>query len=545
MNAQITGAIAALCVAIPAAGQSPDWCSYLGGSGEDWPSYMNTVMVDATGQAYVIGRTHSPDFPTTNGAYDRVLGGSRDAFASRISADGTRLGWSTFLGGSLIDTSVATAFDGQGRIIVVGGTSSSDFPTTAGAYDTTHNGNADAFIAILDPQLFGDDQLVHSTLLGGSGIDAALAVCYDPTDGGAIVVIGQTDSTDFPATPGAYDTSFNGGDTDMFVARFDPTLSTLAASTFVGGGAAEYAYNLHVGETGVVTFSGQTHSSDMPVTPDAYDDTFGGGAGERDGYAGRFDRDLTVLTYGTFFGGSADEAANAMDVDTSGVIVLAGFTNSTDFPVTAGAYDTTHNGSWDGFVSRIDPSASGDAQLVASTFVGGSDTDGANEVVIDRVSGAVTIAGSTTSTDYPVSPDATQATYGGSGDAVVSRLDSSLGELIYSTYIGGTQTDWGYALAGSVASRLTVAGLTRSADLPVTAEAYDVSWNGNEDAFLMRLDLCPTDLDGSGDAGFGDILAIIGAWGPCGASCPEDLSDNGSVDVADILVIIGAWGPCS
>jgi hypothetical protein len=524
-----------------AVGQALDWSTYLGGSGEDWPAWFKGVIVDDQGRACVVGRTYSPNFPTTEDAFDRQLDGDRDGFVSRLSANGATLEWSTFLGGSDIEAPMAATFDDQGRIIVVGGATSTDFPVTDEAYDTTHNGAADVFVAILDPSAEGDDQLVYSTFLGGSGVDAALDVFYDASGAGAIFVVGSTASADFPFTDGAYDLSYNGGERDMFIARFDPTLSTLEACTFLGGSEADHALFVHVAGSGIVTISGRTDSPDMPTSEGAYDDTFDGGPDERDGFVAQLDQDLTELVYGTYLGGSAGESLSAMDVEASGAIVVAGWTYSEDFPVTSGAYDPSYNGGGDIFVTRLDPAAMGEGQLVASTFIGGSSEEGANSLTVDIVSGAVTIVGAVDGEGLPTTPDAMQPDFnGGLLDGFLTRLDWGLEQMLYGTYLGGPEIDVGFALAGNVASRLTVAGRNSGGDFPVTPGAYDESWNGDFDAFILRIDLCPADFDEDGDVDTADLLFLLGAWGtPDG-----DVDGDGTTNTADLLALLGAWGPC-
>jgi hypothetical protein len=207
-----------------------EWASYLGASGDDW---IMKVAVDDSGVVTVAGFTSpltdaGPPFPIV-GAYDTDPDEDFDEpFVARFSADGSTLLWCTFLGGDLgIDRIFDMAVDGSGVVTVTGHTFASDFPTTQGAYDETFNGESDAFIARLDPNLQGDAQLVWCTFLGGSDWDGGTSLDMDAS--GVVTVAGHTaSSVDFPTTEGAYDRSYNGGEVDDFVAR----LQTTSKSTF-------------------------------------------------------------------------------------------------------------------------------------------------------------------------------------------------------------------------------------------------------------------------------------------------------------------------
>jgi hypothetical protein len=189
------------------------WSTYVGGSGTD---FANGLALDAGDDLVLVGETGSFDFPTTGSAYDDSFNGADDAYVTKLSgSDGTLL-WSTFLGGTVpfYETAFGVDIDDLGRPVVVGTTPADDFPTTPGAYDTSHNGGQDVFISRL-----GSDgsALLGSTFLGGSGTDYAWFAGLGAN--GDVIVTGDTGSTDFPTTPGAYDTDYNGSDQDVWVAR--------------------------------------------------------------------------------------------------------------------------------------------------------------------------------------------------------------------------------------------------------------------------------------------------------------------------------------
>jgi hypothetical protein len=191
---------------------------------------------------------------------------------TKLNASGSALVYSTFLGGTNYDFATAIAVDSAGAVYVAGTTFSSDFPTTPGAFDTSYNGGTDAFVTKLDAS---GSALLYSTYLGGTDADFAYAIAVDSA--GAIYVAGETDSTDFPTTPGAFDTSNNGGTNDAFVAKLDASSSTLVYSTFLGGTHTDYADAIAVDSPGRAYVAGYTGSSSFPTTPGAFDTSYDGG----------------------------------------------------------------------------------------------------------------------------------------------------------------------------------------------------------------------------------------------------------------------------
>jgi len=162
------------------------------------------IAVDDLGNAYVTGFTFSTDFPTTPGAYDQSSNGDGDVFITKLDTTGSNLIYSTFLGGSYHDQGNGIAVDDLGNAYVTGSTFSTDFPTTPGAYNTSHNGGFDVFVTKLNNT---GSSLIYSTFLGGSDFDEGNGIAMDGS--GNAYVTGITDSTDFPTTTGAYNTGHN------------------------------------------------------------------------------------------------------------------------------------------------------------------------------------------------------------------------------------------------------------------------------------------------------------------------------------------------
>jgi hypothetical protein len=329
----------------------------IGGSALDQAS---KIIVDSDGSAYIAGYTYSADFPTTAGAYDRTYnGGDIDAFVAKLSPDGHELAYSTFLGGGSDDYGGGIAVDSDGQAFFTGYTESSNFPTTPGAFDTSHNGVSDVVVAQLNAEGSG---LVYSTFAGGNSIEIGYDIAVDG-DGSAYIT-GQTMSMNFPTTPGAFSPDYNGGAADAFVLKLDPNGQALAYGTFLGGDQFDDAKSIGVNGAGNAFVAGRTESFDFPATPGAFDDDYNGG---RDSFITRLDAAGASLVYSTFIGGSGEEESGAIALGPYGTAFVSGWTFSADFPTTAGAFDPTHNGDYDAYLLVLGPAGGG---LLYSTFLG-------------------------------------------------------------------------------------------------------------------------------------------------------------------------------
>ncbi|MBM3747347.1 MAG: hypothetical protein FJW34_16295, partial [Acidobacteria bacterium] len=383
------------------------------------------------------GQTTSADFPATGGALDTTSNGSDDVFVAKLNPAGTAIVYSTYLGGSGADSGTAIAVDSSGNAYVTGSTESSNFPTTAGAFDTTANGGTDVFVAKLNPT---GTALVYSTFLGGSGLDAGWAVAVDSV--GSAYVAGTTWSVGFPTTAGAFDTSHNGG-ADVFVAKVNSSGNGLAYATFLGGSGEDAALDLALDSTGNAYLTGFTSSSNFPVTSGAYDTSFNGGSFSIDAFVTNLNPTGTALLYSTFLGSNGDEWGHRIAVDAAGSAYVAGQTWSGAFPTTTGAFDTSFNGLADVFVSKLTPTGAG---LSYSTFLGGADYDSPTGLTVDAA-GRAALAGRTTSANYPVTAGATDPSFNGLSDAFLTRLDATGSQLLYSSFLGGAGHDSATGLA--------------------------------------------------------------------------------------------------
>jgi hypothetical protein len=450
------------------------YSTFLGGSDYDEGS---GIAVDGAGSAYVTGDTDSSNFPTTAGAFDASYNGSGDAFVVKVNAGGTGLAYATFLGGSGSDEGYAIAVDGAGSAYVTGYTSSSDFPTTAGAFDTSLDGYFDTFVVKLNVAGTG---LAYATFLGGSGLECDYGCAIAVDGAGSAYVTGDTDSSNFPTTAGAFDTSYNGSG-DAFVVKVNAGGTGLAYGTFLGGSGGDKGWAIAVDGVDSAYVTGFTQSSDFPTTAGAFDTSYNGGWG--DAFVVKLNAHGTGLAYATFLGGSDNDGGDAIAVDRVGSAYVTGYTYSSGFPTTAGAFDTSLDGYADAFVVNVNAGGTG---LAYATFLGGSGGDGGGAIAVDGA-GSAYVTGETWSSDFPTTAGAFDTSYNGTDDAFVVKVNAAGTGLAYATFLGGSGQDWGGAIGVDGAGSAYVTGRTGSSDFPTTAGAFDTSYNGGGDAFVVNL----------------------------------------------------------
>jgi hypothetical protein len=324
--------------------------------------------------------------------------------------------------------------------------------------------------------------------LGSSNDDYGCGMVVDAA--GAAYITGYTDRpdlTDFPTTSGAYSVSHQGA-TDAFVAKLNATGTGLIYSTFLGGGDEDQGLGIAADDTGNTYITGYTCSADFPTTSGAYDTTYNG---LRDAFAVKLNPTGTNLIYATYVGGSSDdEQGQCVAVDSAGAAYISGYTWSDDYPTTSGAYDTSHNGNVDVFVTKI--SSDGKA-LTYSTLLGGNGWDEATRIVVDG-DGCAFVAGTTLSVGFPTTADALDTSFGGGSDAFVAQINATGTGLKYSTFLGGTGNDNGRSVALGPGQSMFVTGYTTSAAFPTTSGAFQTSRRGGQDAFVLKMLLSSTKL---------------------------------------------------
>ncbi len=458
------------------------YSSFFGGTGGE----MGTaIALDTTGCIYIVGDTGSSDFPITSGVYDGTYNGGSDIFVSKFSADGSTLEYSTFIGGTGSEYTGEIVVDNSGNVYILGMTNSIDFPTSSGAIDSTHNGGLDIFVCKLNPD--GTD-LLYSTYLGGLGSEYGYGLAVDGTGNAYITGRTQNSTINYPTTA-AFNESNSGG-FDIFVSKINSDGTNLEYSTFIGGLGNDLAYAIDIDNAGCAYITGGTAETStlFPTTSGAYDETYNGGT--TDIFLCKINTEGTALDYSTFIGGSGSETARDITIDGNGDIFITGTTSSANFITTAGALNSTLYGTNDIFICKF--SADG-TTLEYSTLIGGSDdSDQAFEIVIDNA-GCAYIIGEVQSPDYPTTVGAlAESNPGGSSSGFLSKINHDGTVLEYSTYLGGSGTDWCQDIEINADGAVYLTGYTDSSNFPSTMNAYDDSYNdGPGEAFLSIFNIVP------------------------------------------------------
>jgi hypothetical protein len=408
------------------------YSTYLGGSTKD---YGYGIQVDSNGDAFIGGTTFSLDFPVTAGSYQPACGGGTcvdgDGFITELNPTGSGLVYSTYLGGKNTNELDAIALDSAGNAYVTGYTKSTNFPVTPGVFQPTCASCKETFVDSFVTKINSSGSaLVYSTFLGGNNADVGYAITVDSTDNA--YVTGYTYSTNFPTTPGAFQTTL-GGPTGVFVTKINPTASEKVYSTYLNGSAtgtsacAACGSSIAVDAEGNAYVAGLTWETNFPTTPGAYQVNYAGGF--HDAFVTKFNSTGTALIYSTYIGGTGDDGATSIVLDSSGTAYVKGNTFSTNFPTTPGTYSNTYTAGTDSeaFVLILNPAGSA---LNYSTYLGGvagSEYGLATTMIAldDQVPPNMYVTGYTNSTTFPTTSGVFQPKRSGAYDAYVTKFAAS------------------------------------------------------------------------------------------------------------------------
>ncbi len=503
--------------------------AFIGGNGVDTARAI-TLALD--GSAWVSGVTSSLNFPVTPGAPQTTDGDAGiffDAFVAKLSPAGDAILYATYLGGNQGEDASGVALDAAGNVYLTGYTTSPDFPTTPGAFETSARGQQDAFVVKLDPAASGAAALVYSTRLGGSFADFGEDIAID--DAGRVHVVGDTTSANFP-TRNAFDATYGGGggggsSDDVFVAKLNPAgagAADLLYSTYMGGSPQDFGIAVTVDNTGNTYVTGYTSSNNFPTTPGAFqtvrgDPTQGVGS---DAFVTKMN--LTAngagsLLYSTFVGGNNNDEGRDLTLDPAGNVYIAGQTFSPNFPTTPGAFQTVFGGGIisgsvhaDAFATKLDIGRPGSAALLYSTYLGGTFAGDWAFGIAVGLTGDIYLTGRTDSADFPITCTGVPAR--NRGGPFISRIDPSTpgaDGLVYSSFFSGSSgADVALAIALDSAANVYLTGSTFSTDFPSTPGGYrNPAGTSSTEAFVSKLDqvrrfncTCPfdpaNDADGDG-----------------------------------------------
>lgn len=434
------------------------------------------------------------------------------------------LSYATYLGGSKSDAATAITRDAQGSIYLTGESYSPDFPTTPGAFRETHPvEESEIFVTKLSPD---GSQVLYSTYIGTSSRDRGYDIAVD--DAGSAYIAGATDGRDYPTTPGAFLTS-GGGRPGGVVTKLDPTGSQLVYSTYLSGGYDDGRDNASIVVDGLgrAYVAGKTTTSTFPV----YRALYPNAGGSDDGFLTRLAPDGSSIEFSTFIGGVRGDSITDLARDPAGDLYVTGYTDSPDFPISPGAFQTTARGNGDCFVTRFNADATA---LVYSTYLGGGQPDGGAAIAVDST-GSAYVTGTTSSTDFPAVQNVLGTRIGPyTTDAFAARLNNSGNALIYSTPLGGRSSDYGRSIALNGRGDAFIAGITLSPDFP-TASPVQGQLAGFSDTFIIKLDrdaaapVFSTYLGGSGqESWLGPALAV---------SADGDAFITGITDSVDFPVV--------
>ena len=447
------------------------YSTYLGGDQFD-VTRINDIAVDHEGNTYVTGMSLDPSYPTTVGAYNSniTILNNFNIVITKLNPDGSDLVYSTFIVCSGFCNANAIAVDSIGNAYMTGGFSASNFPHTAEGYNSGNPGGI--FVVKLNQS---GSALIYSATIGSNVNDVGTEIAIDAA--GNAFVLGNTQSSAFPVTPTAFQKNY-AGNGDGVVFKLNTYGSQLLYSTYLGGNNYDELRGIRVDNSGNAFVTGKTLSSDYPVTTNGYCTTF---KGSSDIVLTELNTNGTGLVYSTFIGGKNDSYANALALDSLNNVYLTGATNSIDFPVTAGAFDTTVIGGRNNvYVVKIHPATN---DIVYATVIGGGT---GTDIQLDNTGNTVVVG--ETSYDYPVTPNAFSVIPAGGVDIFVTKLNPTGSGLIYSTFMGGRSNDNSPKLALDTQGYARVAGWTYSNDFPVTSNAYRKTVSSG---YVFKLEMTP------------------------------------------------------
>jgi uncharacterized repeat protein (TIGR01451 family) len=466
LQAKLAGGRNIFVAKLNAAGNSLLYSTYLGGSGSD---IAYGIAVDNYGDAFIVGDTTSSNFPASG--FQRTNKGAQDAFVAKVSADGSQLLYSTYLGGSSIDHGAAIAVDATGSAYVTGSTYSPDFPM-GNAWQPANAGGQDAFVSRLSAN---GSALIYSTYLGGSAGTASypesgLAITADGS--GNAYVTGVTSSANFPLLNPLQ--AYLMGTTDVFVAKLTAS-GVLSYSTYLGGSGQDVGTAIAVDSGGNAYVAGYGYSTDLPVTADALQKANGG---DYDAFVAKLNASGSSLMYLSYLGGNGSDAAAALALDPANNIYVAGWTLSTNFPV-LNAYQATNPGNYAAFITKISlaplpkdvgvtpNSGTGAAQVFSFQF---SDPSGANDLA--------TVSALFNST--PSVPNGCAVTYNRAQNTLALMADAGTIPTTSITPGSGSQQNSQCILSGT-GSSVTAAGTLLTLNLALT---FTGAFNGTQNIYL-------------------------------------------------------------
>jgi hypothetical protein len=463
--------------------------TYVGGTSAE---YARAIGHDREGFLYVAGVTGSTDLPLAGDPEQTTSGGSSDVFVSKIDphgAPGSEYVYTTYFGGSGIETLNDMVVSPAGTVYITGSTTSTNLPTVNPA-QAALSGTKDAFVAVIDPK-GGASGLLYSSYVGGTNDDIANGITLGPN--GRFFIAGITRSTDFPIIGGAQSASAGGA--DAFVAGFDLKQSgsgSLVYSTYFGGTGTDEARSIAADASGNLWITGSTYSYDFPLVGNSYQN---GNHTGGDAFLAQLSTSAGFL-YSTYIGGAGIDVATKITFDVSGRLFVTGYTTSTDFPATPDAFRIPLAGSTDAFIMIWTPVDSSAPQLKYSTLYGGNGGEVPYDVKGDP-DGNIYVVGYTTSGDLPIVGNALEPSPQGGVDGFALKFNPSRSggaAIDYSSYITSQGSQIAYAVDVDSVGNVYVAGGTTGSMLQSSGTGQRSTSTGVQDAFVSGFSPCTVQL---------------------------------------------------
>lgn len=444
---------------------------------------VHDIAVDPTGAAYITGWSGFLFTPPLNSDQDRFISSEKGVYVTKINPAGSKLVYTSYFGGSHGAQCYALAVDKSGAVYLVGNTRSADFPLK-NPFQASHKGSDDVFIFKLNHM---GDTLLYSSFLGGTGQDWGTGIAIDKK--GAAYITGMITSADFPlkkAFQKTYQGAKQGYPWDAFIAKIHPKGIRLVYSSYLGGNGGDSGYAVAVNNKGEAYVTGYTASTNFPRKK-SVQKKFAGGS---DAFVCKLSRQGNRLLYSTFLGGDSWDRGNSITVDAKGAAYVIGDTESYDFPVKSAVqavlikdYDESEN---DVFVTKLSPSG---AKIVYSTFLGGGKYEAGNDIAVDS-QGAAYICGVTESKNFPVK-DPFQQSKKGITDAFICKLHPNGQSLLFSSFLGGSGSEYGTVLALGSIGNIYITGTTSSRNFPLknAIQKKKLGKKDSMDIFVTKMQL--------------------------------------------------------
>lgn len=444
------------------------WATYYGGALDDG---FRDLEFTPDNDLVAAGHTYSALNIATTGAHQTSVAGDEDGMLVKFDDQGNRL-WATYFGGINRERTWSCSIDGSDNIYITGFSTSASGVSTSNSHQASLSGTQDAYLA----KFSSSGQRIWSTYYGGTGIDWGLSVSVD--DENNVYLCGRTESNNGIATTGAHQVS-RSGNSDAFIAKFNSS-GTRIWGTYYGGTARDYGWTMATGDSLSIYMVGRTQSTTNMASSNGYQSSYGG---SEDAYLVKFDKNGNRL-WATYYGSNGYDYGRSCVADEQGNVYIVGYTSSSAGMATSGSHQFSFGGTTDAFVAKFNSAGS----LNWATYFGGSGDDRGHIMGMGHF-GNIFISGPTTSTSSIVTTDAFQPTLSGNRDAYLAKFDES-GNLIYSTYYGGPEDEYGHGIVSDRSNHIYLAGWTYSDSMIATTGSHQNVRNGMSEGYLVKIAHC-------------------------------------------------------